>query len=147
MGKITVGYEMPQGHGVDAFTAKYPIFIAHCCRIAEAIGDRVGPISVRFIADSHARAEIAWRNEVFAECRPSGIPDGEPYADRIHLSDPRREVYRGMMYTVDEAIRELPVLLGMLLQNILRKHELRVRAARAALDTIEPGHPPGLARQ
>ncbi len=140
-GGLSVRYENPSGD-VSRIIEGYPKFVAACIRLAKAMKDGVDQISINFMWAPHGPyAEIAWRNEVFAVLQPYGAWAGN---ECTYLSDPKREVYRQHMYSEEQALRELPTLLRMHLKAILQKHELRVQNARAVLDLLEPGHPPGL---
>lgn len=140
----------------DAMVSYAPDFVDRCIRIVKAADKRGGPFSIRFrkvclnldgsSAINSLAASVAWRNEVFAflhhpldkKSREVGI---------VTVYDPQRKVYSGMAYDEVQAARELPQLLLIHIKGVLKKHELRVRHARAALDLLEPGHPPGLAQR
>ena len=138
-GRNSVRYENPYGD-ISAITIDYRKFVERCAQLAHALDDCVNSISINFVMEVLGpRAEIAWRNEVFAILASHGPwrPDSDPPTKPFFLSDPDKELIRDRQCTEDELRQELPVLLKAHLECIIRKHEERVRYAREALSALE----------
>lgn len=131
-------------------------FVDRCVRIVGAMDERVGPFSVIFRKVVHYEpteinslgASVAWRDAIVFASLHNPLDQESQEAGIVVVSEPYVVYFEPTDDDpVPEPVRELSVFLQKCLKSILKNDELRVRHARAALDILEPGHPPGLAQR